>query len=95
MIVQKGSFISTARGPVWLLLRTSQSRRSPLVVSRPYDLKLVVDRSSIEAYAQSGTIAMTNLIFPASDISRVALFSARRKPAVVKGDIWKLRTIWE
>jgi fructan beta-fructosidase len=68
---------------------------APLVVSRPYDLKLVVDRSSIEAYAQSGTIAMTNLIFPASDMSKVALFSARRKPAVVRGDIWKLRTIWK
>jgi Glycosyl hydrolases family 32 C terminal len=68
---------------------------APLVLSRPYDLKLVVDRSSIEAYAQNGTIAMTNLIFPASDTSRVALFSASGKPVVVKGDVWKLRTIWK
>ena len=68
---------------------------APLVVSRPYDLKLVVDRSSIEAYAQNGTIAITNLIFPASDTSRVELFSASGKPMVVKGDLWKLRSIWE
>ena len=68
---------------------------APLVTSRPYDLKLVVDRSSIEAYAQNGTIAMTNLIFPASDLSRIDPFSGSGKPVVVKGDIWKLRTIWK
>ncbi len=39
---------------------------APLIASRPYDLKLIIDRSSIEAYAQNGTIAMTDLIFPAS-----------------------------
>lgn len=37
---------------------------APLVAGRPYDLTLVVDRSSIEAYAQSGTIVMTNLLYP-------------------------------
>ena len=39
---------------------------APLAAGRPYDLTLVVDRSSVEAYAQNGTIAMTNLIFPTS-----------------------------
>ena len=68
---------------------------APLVAGRSYDLKLVVDRSSIEAYAQNGTIAMTNLIFPASDINRVAVFSASGKPVEFKGDIWKLSTIWK
>jgi fructan beta-fructosidase len=66
-----------------------------LVPSRPYDLKIIVDRSSIEAYAQNGTIAMTNLVFPTSDSSRVALFSASGKPGTVTGDAWKLRSIWK
>ena len=37
---------------------------APLVASRPYELRLIVDRSSVEAYAQDGTIAMTDLVFP-------------------------------
>jgi fructan beta-fructosidase len=68
---------------------------APLPENRPYDLKLIVDRSSIEAYAQDGTIAMTNVIFPPSDNSRLVFFSASGKPVAVKGDIWKLHTIWE
>jgi fructan beta-fructosidase len=68
---------------------------APLAPNRPYDLKLIVDRSSIEAYAQNGTIAMTNLIFPVSENARVAFFSASGKKVAVKGDIWKLRSIWK
>jgi len=66
-----------------------------LVESRPYDLKVIVDRSSMEAYAQNGTIAVTNLIFPASNNNRVKLFSASGKPVAITGDLWKLHTIWK
>ena len=68
---------------------------APLADNRPYDLKIIVDRSSIEAYAQNGTIAMTNLIFPVSDSNRLVFFSASGKPAAVTGGIWKLRSIWK
>jgi sucrose-6-phosphate hydrolase SacC (GH32 family) len=68
---------------------------APLVETRPYDLKIVVDRSSVEAYAQNGTIAMTNLIFPTSDRSRVAILSKRGEPIKINGDVWRLRSIWK
>ena len=68
---------------------------APLAESRPYNLRLIVDCSSIEAYAQNGTIAMTNLIFPVSTSNRIELFSANGRPVAVTGDIWKLRSIWE
>jgi fructan beta-fructosidase len=68
---------------------------APLAANRPYDLKIVVDRSSVEAYAQNGTITMTNLIFPSSENSRLALFSASGKQLTVKGDVWKLSKIWK
>jgi len=68
---------------------------APLAENRPYDLTVIVDRSSIEAYAQGGTIAMTNLVFPSSDKNRLVLFTASRKPVAVTGDVWKLRTIWK
>ena len=76
-------------GPGFLTRTTA-----PLVAGRPYDLKLVVDRSSVEAYAQSGTIAMTDLVFPSSARSRVEVFPARGKPLGLKGESWKLRPIW-
>jgi fructan beta-fructosidase len=68
---------------------------APLVGTRPYDLRLIVDRSSVEAFAQSGTIAMTDLIYPPSKNSRVELFSGSGKPVVVKGESWKLGSIWK
>jgi fructan beta-fructosidase len=67
---------------------------APLVAGRPYDLTLVVDRSSIEAYAQSGTIVMTNLLYPPSQNNRIELFSENGKPVTVTGKLWKLRSIW-
>jgi len=65
-----------------------------LITSRPYDLRVVVDRSSIEAYAQGGTIAMTDLIFPASQSSRIVVFSASGKAIPVRGDLWALHSVW-
>jgi fructan beta-fructosidase len=67
---------------------------APLIASRSYDLRLIVDRSSVEAYAQNGTITMTDLIFPPSQSSRIALFSTTGKAVSVKGNLWKLRSIW-
>jgi len=68
---------------------------APLAENRPYDLKLIVDRSSIEAYAQNGTIAMTNLVFPTFSNCKLAFFSATGKPLAIKGDLWKLRSVWK
>jgi hypothetical protein len=54
-IAQKESFTSIARSRGLLLRQDFPAKTiAPLAVSRPYDLKLVVDRSSIEAYAQNG-----------------------------------------
>ncbi len=47
---------------------------APMTTDRPYDLTLIVDRSSLEAYAQDGTIAMTNLIYPSSPNLTIQIF---------------------
>lgn len=61
---------------------------------RPHDLRLIVDRSSVEAFAQDGTIAMTNLVFPSSTKTRIVFFSSEGEPTV-KGDAWMLKSIWK
>jgi sucrose-6-phosphate hydrolase SacC (GH32 family) len=64
-----------------------------LAPSRRRDLHLIVDRISVEAFALQGTIAMTNLIFPASAKNRIVFFSDKGKPKV-KGELWELKSIW-
>jgi fructan beta-fructosidase len=68
---------------------------APLITSRSFDLQLIVDRCSIEAFAQNGTIAMTNLIFPPSQTSKMTFFSASRKQVSVTGEAWRLHSIWK
>jgi fructan beta-fructosidase len=92
---QKGEFyLDRTRSGAAITPDFAAKTTAPLIASRPYDLRLIVDRSSVEAYAQSGTITMTDLIFPASQSSRIALFSATGKAVSVKGNLWKLRSIW-
>ena len=68
---------------------------APIAEGRALDLKLIVDRSSAEAFAQSGTIAMTDLIFPPSDKARIELFSLSGKTVEAKGNLWKLDSVWK
>jgi fructan beta-fructosidase len=68
---------------------------APLVTGRPYNLTLIVDRSSIEAFAQDGTIAMTDLIFPLSKGSHIEFFSDATHSAHASGQLWKLESIWK
>ncbi len=66
---------------------------APLAAGRPYDLILILDRSSVEAFAQNGTIAMTNLIFPPSSNNSIQLFPQNAGGAAsIKA--WKLKSIW-
>lgn len=68
---------------------------APLVIGRKNDLNLIVDRSSVEAFAQNNTIAMTNLIFPLSPGNRVKLQTTEKSSALKSIRIWNLRTIWD
>jgi fructan beta-fructosidase len=68
---------------------------APLVEDRAYDLRLIVDRSSVEAYAQSGTIAMTNLIYPVSSGNTLRLLPGSSSHGDVKARLWDLTSIWK
>jgi len=68
---------------------------APLAMGRPWDLDLILDRSSISAFTQNGTIVMTNLIFPMSPLARVVLFrQGGSMRLTASGYAWKLRSIW-
>jgi fructan beta-fructosidase len=67
---------------------------APIAPGRPYNLRIVVDRSSVEAFAQDGTIAMTHLIYPVTLNNTIRLFPENAKPLQVSGHFWKLQSIW-
>jgi fructan beta-fructosidase len=69
---------------------------APIASGRPYNSKLIVDRSSVEAFAQNGTIAMTNLIFPPTTSNRIVFFpSSSPQTANVHAHLRKLASIWQ
>jgi fructan beta-fructosidase len=57
-------------------------------------LHILVDRSSVEVFAEDGLIAMTNLIFPPPGARRVEFYSKGGKAGAVKTERWSLRSIW-
>ncbi len=67
---------------------------APLIAGRPINLTLIADRSSVEAFAQDGTIVMTDLIYPPSTDNRIQVFSSRGSILHVKGETHELRSIW-
>lgn len=67
---------------------------APLAATRPLDLHLIVDRLSIQAFAQGGTLAMTNMIFAPAQQNRIELQTGSAKPIAVTGSLWPLRSIW-
>ncbi len=67
---------------------------APLAIHRPLDLRLVLDRSSLELYAQDGTVAMTDLLFPPTANLRLELISAGPEPVRYRGEAWSLHSIW-
>ncbi len=67
---------------------------APLAPNRPLDLHLVLDRSSLELYAQNGTVAITDLLYPPTANFRLELLSPNPQPLTYTGDAWTLRSIW-
>ena len=68
---------------------------APLTTSRPYTLTLIVDRSSVEAFAQDGTILTTNLIFPSSSRDTIRFFPRDSKSVAIHGKLWELKSAWQ
>ena len=65
-----------------------------LAKGRRNDLKLIVDRSSVEAYVQGGTIAMTDLIYPPGATQRLAVFFSTSRNPGRSVQLWQLSSIW-
>lgn len=67
---------------------------APLKIGeRPLRLRILVDRSSVEVFAQDGRAAMTNLVYPPAGASSIE-FHADGQPKQISVELWNLESAW-
>lgn len=69
---------------------------APLTLSNPGQLqiRILVDRSSIEVFAEHGRLVMTELVFPRQNGRRIAVYSEGGALGGVSLRIWSVASIW-
>jgi fructan beta-fructosidase len=80
--------------------RTNFSKDFPARVAAPLHaglpklgLEVLVDRSSIEVFADAGHVVLTNLVFPDDDAYGLEAFSSHGS-GTVELESWTLRSVW-
>jgi sucrose-6-phosphate hydrolase SacC (GH32 family) len=70
--------------------------RAPLVLPRGRDLTLrvLVDHSSVEVFADGGRPVLTDQVFPGASSDRVQLFADGGRATVRSLRIWRMESIW-
>lgn len=58
-------------------------------------MHLLIDRSSVELFADNGSLVMTDLFFPLKDFTSFATFQEKGKDAFVNGKMYTLQSIWK
>ena len=59
------------------------------------DLHLIIDAASVELFAMSGKVVMTEIFFPTEEFSGIRLYSKNGKAQLDSGSIYKLNSIWK
>ena len=57
-------------------------------------LTILVDRSTIEVFAQRGRVAMTNLVYPPAGAKGIEFYARDTVPRRIMVDLWSLRSTW-
>jgi len=68
---------------------------APLPIgTRPLQLHIFVDRSSVEVFAQDGAVAITNLVFPQPASTGLSLHTAGGPLKEIRVSVWALQSAW-
>jgi len=62
---------------------------------KPVELTILLDRSTVEVFGQSGQVALTNLVYPPAGAQGVEFYSIGGRPGPVRVDVWQLRSGWK
>ncbi|HTS29738.1 MAG TPA: glycoside hydrolase family 32 protein [Bryobacteraceae bacterium] len=65
---------------------------APLQAGRaPLDLTILVDRSTVEVFAQGGLEAVSNLVYPAAGANGMEFYAAGGKTGLISVEAWAIR----
>jgi fructan beta-fructosidase len=64
---------------------------APIIAKNKYQLRVLVDRSSIECFLDGGEVSMTNLVFPNEPYSTIEFFGGNGEPKIDNVKIIKLQ----
>lgn len=68
---------------------------SPFALSgSEVDMHLVIDAASVELFAMSGKVVMTEIFFPTESFSGMRLYSKNGNVQLNSGSVYKLNSIW-
>ena len=69
---------------------------APLAIGNaPLELTILVDRSTVEVFAQSGKVAMTNLVYPPAAAQGMEFSAGGVKAGRISVDVWELKSSWK
>ncbi len=60
----------------------------------PLDFTILIDRSSVEVFAQGGLIAITNLVYPPANAHGIEFVAEGAPPKDIRVDLWDLTSVW-
>jgi fructan beta-fructosidase len=63
--------------------------------SNTITMHLFIDRSSVELFADDGSLVMTDLFFPLQDFTSVEIFPGKGKNPLMNGKMYTLQSIWK
>jgi sucrose-6-phosphate hydrolase SacC (GH32 family) len=58
-------------------------------------MRLIVDVSSVELFADDGSTVMTAIYFPNEDFKTARIFAQNGTAKLLKGQVWALKQIWK
>ena len=61
----------------------------------PLELTILVDRSTVEVFAQGGQVAMSNLVYPPAGSQGLAFYADGGKPGTISVEGWELKSAWK
>jgi fructan beta-fructosidase len=69
---------------------------APLAIGNaPLELTILVDRSTVEVFAQGGQVAMTNLVYPPAGAQGMELSADGVKAGRIRVEAWELKSVWK
>ena len=64
------------------------------LIGNAFRLRAIVDRDSLEVFADDGSVTITDLIFAPAEADTLEFYAKGGKAGAVSGSLWKLKSAW-